>query len=110
LLRHVADPALDAFGILRDVDAADRRGARGRREQSAQHPDRRRLAGAVAAEEAEDLAATDVERDVVDRDERAEAPRQTADLDRRATVQWRAPGGPRPGGHSRPRASDRVRL
>ena len=55
-LRHVADAPLDAFRIAADVDAADRRRAARRLEQPAQHADRRRLAGAVAAEEAEDLA------------------------------------------------------
>ena len=62
-LRHVADPPLDPFGIARDVDAADRRGPGRRLQQPAQHADGRRLAGAVAAEEAEDLAARDVEAD-----------------------------------------------
>ena len=48
--------ALHALGVAADVDAADRRRAGRRLQQAAQHPDRRRLAGAVAAEEAEDLA------------------------------------------------------
>ena len=56
-LRHVADALLHAFGIARDVDAADERRAGRRPQQAAQHADGRRLAGAVAAEEAEDLAA-----------------------------------------------------
>ena len=68
-LRHVADAALDALGIAVDVDAADeRRPGRGP-QQAAQHADGGGLAGAVAAEEAEDLAGADVERHVVDGDE-----------------------------------------
>ena len=55
-LRHVADAALDAFGIAADVDAVDRGRAARRLQQPAQHADRRGLAGAVAAEKAEDLA------------------------------------------------------
>src|SRR5690606_38520947 len=43
-----------------------------------QHPDRRRLAGAVRAQEPEDLAALDVERHVSDGGERAEHARDVA--------------------------------
>ena len=44
----------------------------GRRlQQPGDHPERRRLAGAVRAEEAVDLAGLDVEADAVDRGERA---------------------------------------
>ena len=50
-------------------------------QQPAQHADRRRLAGAVGAEEAEDLALLHRERQIVDGDERAEAARQAADVD-----------------------------
>ena len=80
-LRHVADPALDAFRIAPDVDAADRGRAAGRLEQPAQHADRRRLAGAVAAQEPEDLALLHVERQIVDRDELAEPAGEMADGD-----------------------------
>ena len=44
-----------------DVVAGDTRAAGGRLRQRAEHVDRRRLAGAVGAEEAEDLAGGDVE-------------------------------------------------
>ena len=91
LLRHVADPPLDAFRIARHVHAADDRRPGGRLEEAAQHPDGRRLPGAVAAEEPEDLPARHVEAHAVDGDELAEAARQVADDDRRV------PPAPAPG-------------
>jgi hypothetical protein len=66
ILKHDAE-APPHFGRLRDrVQAVDFERSAGRREQRRQHLDRRRLAGAVGAEEREDLALSDVERDVVD--------------------------------------------
>ena len=59
-LRHVADPlGGPPAGSRAQVDARDRRLAGGRRQQRRQHPQRRRLAGAVRAEEPEDLARVD---------------------------------------------------
>ena len=46
--------------------------ARGRRLETGQHAQQRRLAAAGAAQQAEDLARVDVQRDVVDGDEVAE--------------------------------------
>jgi hypothetical protein len=80
-LRHVADAPLDAFRVAADVDAADDGRSGCRREQSAQHPDRGGLAGAVAAKEAEDLAGTHLERHVVDGKEVAETAGQVLDVD-----------------------------
>src|SRR6185436_1096560 len=80
-LRHVADAALDAFGIAAHVDAADRRVPARRLQQPAEHADRRRFAGAVAAEKPEDLALADLERQPIDRHEVAEAPREIGDGD-----------------------------
>ena len=80
-LRHVADTLFHRFRLAADVDAVDERRARRWAQQPAEHADGRRLAGAIAAEEAEDLAALDRERQVVDRDEVAEPPREIADLD-----------------------------
>src|SRR5688572_30656676 len=54
LLRHVADTPLHALRIAADIEAADERRAAGWPQQPAQHPDRRGLAGAVRAKEAED--------------------------------------------------------
>src|SRR5262249_7384394 len=110
-LRHVADAPLDAFRIARDVDAADRRGARRRHEQPAEHADRRRLAGAVAAEEAEDFAAVHVERHAVHRDEVADPARQSADADRVASFRRRSGGrGPSPGGGGTATVQWRARV
>ena len=53
-------------GSVDDVVAGDRGGAGGRLEQRRQHPQRGGLAGAVRAEEADDLALGDVEVDAVD--------------------------------------------
>ena len=80
--------------------------AAGRRpQQPAQHADRRGLAGAVAAEEPEHLAAPDVERHVVDGLERAERARQLLDLNRPAR---RSPV--RPGQSLAPHRAQQARL
>src|SRR5690606_34148631 len=52
-----------------------------RLQEAAEHADRRRLAGAVGAQVAEDLAALDEEAHVTDRDERAELAPQRVGLD-----------------------------
>ena len=54
------------------------------REQPADHADGRGLAGAVRAEEADDLAAVDREVDMVDHGPAAEALGQALDVDDRA--------------------------
>jgi hypothetical protein len=79
-LAHVADLPLHALGVAGDVRAEHEPGAGAGLEQAAQHPDRRGLARAVCAEEAEDLALTDRERDAVDRREGAEALGELPDL------------------------------
>src|SRR5581483_5642998 len=53
-----------------------------RREQRNEHPDQRRLAGAVRAEQAEDLAVLDDEADPLHRRELAEPLDDRADVDR----------------------------
>src|SRR6202035_1292395 len=65
-LRHVADVALDLSGLAHDVVAQARAFAAVRGEQSAEHANRRRLAAAVGAEKAENLAAAHAERKVLD--------------------------------------------
>src|SRR5579871_5768883 len=72
-LRHVPDVMLDGFRLGHDVESADRGGAGGWQKQSAEHADGGGFSGAVRSEEAEDFAAPDVERDVVDGEEVAEA-------------------------------------
>ena len=64
-LRHVADLALDRLGLALDVVAEAGPLAGGRPEQAADQADRRRLAGAVRPEEADDLARRDLEVDIV---------------------------------------------
>src|SRR5690606_11315787 len=61
------------------------------RQQSAQHADRRRLAAAVGAEEAEDDAARHLDGEVPDDGLVAEALRQAADADRRRGAVHRCP-------------------
>ena len=62
-LGHVADAAADLGGVARQVDARDPGVARRRADERREHAQRRRLAGAVGAEEAEDLAGADLEVD-----------------------------------------------
>ena len=86
LLRHDAEPRADlravAGGI--DVEHAQRPLRDGR--DAPDHAHRRRLARAVRAEEAERLAALQVEVDRVDGDEVAEALHEIACLDQRSAV------------------------
>src|SRR5207302_11312206 len=53
--------------LLGDVEAADPRRSAGRADRRRQHADRRRLAGTVRPEQAEDLARSDVEVDALHR-------------------------------------------
>src|SRR6185369_16058366 len=64
-----------------DVVAIDCCVTRGRCEKAAEDADQRRLAGAVRAEEAEDLAARHLQRDVVERAEIAEVLRHVLHVD-----------------------------
>jgi len=85
-LRHVADATarLEVAGI--DFLAEEPGLALGGREQPREHLHRRRLAAAVRAEEAKDLAAADAEAHVVDGGEAAEAHRQVFRFDGDLTV------------------------
>jgi hypothetical protein len=89
-LRHVADiePRLPVLRRHRLPQQA-RRAAAGR-QQAGQHLHRRRLAAAVRAEEAEDLARLDAETDPVHGDEIAEPAGQLLGLDGRWPVMLRA--------------------
>ena len=80
-LAHVADVPLDRLAFARDVVAGDGRGTAGWREQSDEHPDRRRFAGAVRAEKTKDLACAHVEGDVIDGGERSERAREAFRFD-----------------------------
>ena len=67
---QIADPALDRERLARRIEAEHADLAGRDVGEAEQHQDRRRLAGAVRPEQAEDLAAPDRERDVVDGDGR----------------------------------------
>ena len=67
LLQGGADRGAHPRALADDVEAGDPRRARGRRQQRRQHQHRGRLAGAVGAEEAVDLAGGDPQVDAVDR-------------------------------------------
>ena len=74
---HHRDPAQELALPLRRRVAEHARLARRRVQQPRQHLERRRLAGAVGPEEADDLAARDLEADAVDRGDLARlAPHQ----------------------------------
>jgi hypothetical protein len=64
-LGDVADAPLHLQRLLEDVVARDPRRALGRGEVAGEDPHRRRLPGAVGAQEAEDLALVHAERDAV---------------------------------------------
>ena len=81
LLGHVADPVLDGPALGAEVVAEHLALALVEGEQAAHHADRRGLARAVRAEEADDLAAVDGHRHVVDDGAAAEALGQVADVD-----------------------------
>ena len=75
------DPAARVCKL--DVGAAeDERPAARWRYEPDDHPQRRRLAGAVRAEESRDRAPLELEREVVDRDDVPEPLRQRLDTDR----------------------------
>ncbi len=66
VLEHEADVPADVVACGGDVEAAHAGGAGGGSRERAEHVDRRALAGAVGAEETEDLAAGDAERNAAD--------------------------------------------
>ena len=66
-LGHDADQALGRGGLAPHVDPADHGAALGRLHPGREHARGRGLAGAVRAQETEDLAAADAEVEVVDR-------------------------------------------
>jgi hypothetical protein len=62
--------------IPREIEIPDADAPAVRARETDEHPYRRRLSGAVGAEEAEDLSRADIERDVGDDLTLAEAPRE----------------------------------
>jgi hypothetical protein len=82
LLQRGADAAAHLLAVAGDVEAGDRGGARGRRQERREHEDRGRLAGAVRPEEPVDLARRHLEVDPVDRPDAAlELPDEALDDD-----------------------------
>src|SRR5271163_5042508 len=65
IFRQVTDAPAGLERMLRDVEAADHRASRGRREKSREDSHDRRLARAVGAQQPDDLALFDLERNVV---------------------------------------------
>jgi hypothetical protein len=82
LLEAVADPpAQERRGLRARVGAVDPDAAAGRLDQPVHEPQRRGLAGARAADQHEQLAALDHQRQVVDRDPLRIAPGERSQLD-----------------------------
>src|SRR4029078_461757 len=81
LLRHIADAPLDLFGWKTDADPSHHGASRRGGHQPAQHPDGSGFAGAVRSQEAEDLARLDVQVQVGNGGEIAEALGQFLDAD-----------------------------
>ena len=71
------DPGADLLGMLGDVEAVHRGAPLARLDQRGEQPDRRRLARAVGAEQAEDLATEHLEIHVPDRPQLPELAAQT---------------------------------
>ena len=70
LVGDVAEQRLGRLGLAREIVTAEQHLAAARLEQADHHADRRRLAGAVGAEKAEDLTGRDLEVEIVHGDER----------------------------------------
>ena len=83
-LGHVAHLPAHDLGFARHRMAEHRHRAARRHQEPAEHADRRRLAGAVRAEEAVDLRVRNVEVDAGDGPGRAEPAREVARADRNA--------------------------
>ena len=101
VLEHGADLGARVLEVVVDL-AVEPRGAGVDPDQPEQHPDRRALAGAVGAEEAGDPARLDLEAEVRDGPDRAEALAQSLDLDRghrRRRLVGSAPTRPSPSGN-----------
>ena len=73
VLADEADPLSDSPGVAHDVEPRDLRPSAVGQQQRRQDPDRRRLAGAVRSEEADDPPATHDEVEAVQRRGRSEA-------------------------------------
>ena len=81
-LRHVGNLRLDALGIPDDAGSEDLGLSRRRTKHPREHPEKRRLSGAVRPHEAEELSRHGFERDAVDRGLTAERLREARDANR----------------------------
>ncbi len=103
-LGHVADARLDAAPLAEHVVTEHPPPARGRREQAAQHPNGRRLAGPVRSQKPEHVPPAHREGHAVDGDEVAEGAGEPFQDDGRRALRawrrkrWRLPGNRGPGG------------
>src|SRR5206468_3884458 len=78
-LREKSDAAAQrAAGCARELDAIDGHRAARRRNQTSEHAQRRRLAGAVGAEQRDDFGSPYLEVQIVDGGSRAEAASEMA--------------------------------
>jgi hypothetical protein len=97
VLGHVADPAARLQAVLDDVEAGDRRSARGGLQIAREDAQDRRLARAVRPEQPEHLADAGLEGDVVDAEPAAVALGQMLrDDDRRHEPRTEGAGAARP--------------
>ena len=81
VLRNHSNRGAHRVGVANDIVPGHDRRAAGGRHQRGQHADERALAGAVGSEQAEDLAALDLEADVIHRQQRAETLADAFDVD-----------------------------
>ena len=79
--RQITGAPLGLDRLIEDVESGDDRLALGGRHVAGEDAHRRRLAGAVGAEKAENFAAFDAEADIVDGGEAAVAFREVLNLD-----------------------------
>ena len=104
---QVADAALDLERLAHRIEAQHVDRAAARLGEAQQHQDGRRLAGAVRPQQAEDLAAPDVEIDGIDRAGRAIALHQPADFNDVVGHRGRSTGGRSARRHPAARAAPR---
>ena len=81
VLRHVADPALYAFRVLRHVNVVHPRPTRRGTQDAAEHADDCGLARPIRPQEPEDAAARDLKAHIVHGGQRAKALGERADAD-----------------------------
>ena len=108
LIGQIADPALHLERIAQRIKAGDLGASLGRLSEAEQHQDRCRLARAVGAENADDLAGADFEIDVVDRDIRAVALGQLLGPDHDLVRHYSVLSGGRTGRRQRRRRAARL--